>query len=193
RHLKMKIGQVENHWVNNCLAIGLSQGFIEPLEATALYLVQQTAEVFVEAYEKGNFSNEYCAAFNRHISGYFEGVRDYIVTHYKTSSRTDTEYWRANTANQTDVSDEMKLLYNAWMTGENLSEEVNRLRIGQYYPAPSWYCILAGMGIFPSENQLREPTVQERGENMEKLNDFLSRCALNFDDHRQVLEKMKEA
>lgn len=192
RHLKMKIGQVENHWVNNCLAIGLSQGFIEPLEATALYLVQQTAEIFVEAFEKGNFSNQHCVAFNRHISGYFEGVRDYIVTHYKTSSRTDTEYWRANTANQTDVSDAMKLLYNAWMTGQNLSEEVNRLRIGQYYPAPSWYCILAGMGIFPHAGQLREPGTQERGEPMEKLDDFLARCALNFDDHRQVLEKMKE-
>jgi tryptophan 6-halogenase len=191
RHLKMIVGQVEQHWNKNCLAVGLSQGFIEPLEATALYLVQQTAEIFVEGYEKGNFSNQHCAAFNQRIGEYFEGIRDYIVTHYKTSSRTDTEYWRANTADQTAVSDAMKLLYSAWMSGKDLADEIHRLRIGQYYPAPSWYCILAGMGIFPSPDRLREPLPEELGENMQNMDDFLARCRLNFDDHRQALDAMK--
>ena len=40
RHLTMRVGQVEKHWANNCIGLGLSQGFIEPLEATALHLVQ---------------------------------------------------------------------------------------------------------------------------------------------------------
>ncbi len=54
RHLKMKIGRVTKHWNKNCLAVGLSQGFIEPLEATALLFIQQTAAGFVEFLEQGD-------------------------------------------------------------------------------------------------------------------------------------------
>ncbi len=55
RHLKMKIGRVTKHWNKNCLAVGLSQGFIEPLEATALLFIQQTAAGFVECPGAGGF------------------------------------------------------------------------------------------------------------------------------------------
>jgi hypothetical protein len=58
RHLKMKIGRVTKHWNRNCLAVGLSQGFIEPLEATALLFIQQTAATFVEVLEKGDLGGE---------------------------------------------------------------------------------------------------------------------------------------
>src|SRR5690606_13255070 len=64
RHLKMKVGRVAKHWYKNCLAVGLSQGFIEPLEATALHLVQETVQGFVEAYEQGEFTARYQDAFN---------------------------------------------------------------------------------------------------------------------------------
>jgi hypothetical protein len=47
RHLKMNIGRVTKHWHRNCLAVGLAQGFIEPLEATALLFIQRTATTFV--------------------------------------------------------------------------------------------------------------------------------------------------
>ncbi len=73
--------------------MGLSQGFIEPLEATALYLVQQTAEIFVEGYEKGNFSNQHCAAFNQRISEYFEGIRDYYAKHGWFFSALPIKFW----------------------------------------------------------------------------------------------------
>src|SRR6476646_11310929 len=53
RHLRMKIGRVTQHWNKNCLAVGLSQGFIEPLEATALLFIQQTATTFVDFLERG--------------------------------------------------------------------------------------------------------------------------------------------
>lgn len=188
RHLRMKVGRVNEHWKNNCLAVGLSQGFIEPLEATALFLVQQTAAIFVELYGKGKFTAEFRAAFNRRINGYFDGTRDYIVTHYKTSSRTDTEYWRANAANPQDISDTLLQLYSSWMAGRDLMAEVNRLDLAQYYPVPSWYCILAGMGIFPSGEKLRAPTADEGNYDLDHLDNFLRRCALNFPDHRRCLQ-----
>lgn len=189
RHLKMVVGQVTEHWNRNCLAVGLSQGFIEPLEATALFLVQQTAAIFTELYERGNFTVQERETFNTRIRGYFEGTRDYIVTHYKTSTRNDTEYWRANSKDQTDVSDSMKILYEAWMSGKDMQQEVRHLAIENYYAAPSWVCLLAGMGIFPSEKKLRKPTEADITFSLEQLDDFLNRSALNFDDHRQYLEQ----
>ena len=65
RHLKMKIGRVTKHWNKNCLAVGLSQGFIEPLEATALLFIQQTAAVFVDFLEQGDLSEAAHAASTR--------------------------------------------------------------------------------------------------------------------------------
>jgi hypothetical protein len=48
RHLQMRVGRMERSWVRNCLAIGLAQGFLEPLEATALHIVLATVERFIE-------------------------------------------------------------------------------------------------------------------------------------------------
>jgi hypothetical protein len=101
RHLKMKIGRVTKHWNKNCLAVGLSQGFIEPLEATALLFIQQTAAAFVDFLEQGDLSEAAHDRFNAQVNQHFEGTRDHIVTHYKTSSRKaipcfpGTPSWRA--------------------------------------------------------------------------------------------------
>lgn len=190
RHLKMKVGRVETHWAKNCLGVGLAQGFIEPLEATALFLVQKTIALFADYFAKGNFTGQYRDEFNQRINGHFDGVRDYIVTHYKTSSRRDTEYWRANTADQQDISPVMRELYGAWFAGQDLTTAVERLDISRYYPAPSWYCILAGMGILPGPTQVRKPTAEESCFDLIALDNFLRRCALNFVDHRAQLEKL---
>src|SRR5262245_33759221 len=113
RHLKMRIGRGEKHWNRNCLAVGLAQGFIEPLEATALLFIQKTAEGIVGYLERGDFSDAAHDRFNQQVNEHFEGTRDYIVTHYKTSSRTDTEYWRANAANM-NLSEPLQRLYSLW-------------------------------------------------------------------------------
>ena len=80
-----------------CLAVGLSQGFIEPLEATALHLVQETILGFAEAYEQGEFSEREQENFNLIINQRFEAVRDYIVCHYRlcTSLHQRAKYEQA--------------------------------------------------------------------------------------------------
>ena len=188
RHLKMKVGRVTQHWHKNCLAVGLAQGFIEPLEATALFLIQQTVAIFVELFQQGDFTDRLQHAFNERINNQFDGTRDYIVTHYKTSSRQDTEYWRANTANPDDVSDSLRDLYRCWKRGGNLAAEIQRQDIAKYYPASSWYCIFAGMGIFPPVQRAADASAYD----LQQLDDFLTRCALNYDDHRTVLAQLRQ-
>ena len=185
RHLKMKIGRVTKHWNRNCLAVGLSQGFIEPLEATALLFIQRTVSTFVEVFEDGDLGERAQERFNEKLNTHFEGTRDYIVTHYKTNSRTDTEYWRANAANL-NLSDSLKQLYTLWGTGRSITAEVGKQTIGKGYPIFSWYCIMSGMGIFPGAAKLR-PAKPKEHYDMAEIDDLLTRSALNFRDQKEVL------
>ena len=187
RHLKMKIGRVTQHWNKNCLAVGLSQGFIEPLEATALLFIQQTAMTFVDFLERGECAEAGHARFNQRVNEHFEGIRDYIVTHYKTNSRTDTEYWRANAANL-NLSDDLKKLYSLWMGGKSIAPGVGQQLIGKGCPVFSWYALMAGMGIFPDPQELHPPTPQDARYNLAEIDNLLERSATNYPPHGSALE-----
>ncbi|WP_088328585.1 tryptophan halogenase family protein [Lacimicrobium sp. SS2-24] len=189
RHLHMKVGRVQHHWYKNCLAIGLSQGFIEPLEATALFLVQQAAALFVDAYEKGQFTEQHQQAYNARINGYFEGIRDYIVGHYITNSRSDSQYWLDCQNNQDNLSDSLRHILEVWNSGGNLVEELHRQNVTQYYSPISWHCLLAGSGYFGQQNTLQRPAATDKQVNLKKISEFLHRCSLNFDSHKQFLEQ----
>lgn len=192
RHLKMNVGRVESHWAKNCLAVGLSQGFIEPLEATALFLVQQTLGLFVDALHRGNFTDQYRDGFNVRVNQRFDGVRDYIVAHYKMSPRQDSDYWRANTSDQENVSNAYRLFRARWQQGENLAELLQRPEFQSYYPTLSWYSLLMGLGyVMPAKStapEFQEKVKQERLGTLE----FLRRCALNFKDQRAYLDELKK-
>ena len=190
RHLKMNVGRVEQHWAKNCLAVGLSQGFIEPLEATALHLVQETILSFAEAFEQGNFSEQEQGSFNQKINQRFEAVRDYIVCHYRVNSRTDTDYWREN-ANNNYLSDSLRRLLQVWVSGDNLTQEIERQQIGGYYPSASWHCLLAGYGVFPEQKQLSAGNAIANKYKIETIEDFISRCALNFSSHKSQLAALR--
>jgi len=189
RHLKMRVGRVTKHWNKNCLAVGLSQGFIEPLEATALLFIQQTAAVFVDFLEQGDLSETAQARFNAQVNEHFEGTRDYIVTHYKTNSRTDTEYWRANAANR-NISEPLKQLLNLWMSGNSIAPAVRKQSLGRGYPVFSWYSIMSGMGIFPDAGALRPAAAADKTFGIAEIDNLLERSAANYKDHREVLNSI---
>ncbi len=186
RHLKMKVGQVARSWVANCLAIGLAQGFIEPLEATALHIVQATVEGFIDAFEAGNFTDAKAAKFNTDIAARYEGIRDYIVAHYRFNTRTDSDYWRANAANQA-LSNSLQGLMTRWFRGEDLCAEIAAQDIARYYPALSWHCLMAGYGSFPADAKLRLPESDLPLADMARIDRFVSGCAANFPAHEDAL------
>ena len=189
RHLKMKVGQVEKHWSKNCLAVGLSQGFIEPLEATALHLVQATVEQFINAYEQGGFTQQNQALFNEDISARFEGVRDYIVCHYRANLRTDTDYWRDNAAHD-HLSDSLRRVMQCWFSQGDLKQEIANQGIATYYALTSWISLLGGYGNYPAPEKLAPPQSDLQRFDLAVIDDFIERCSMNFQDHRTVLEAM---
>ncbi len=148
RHIAMKVGRVSQCWSQNCLAVGLSQGFIEPLEATALHLVQETVEQFLSAWSAGNYSAQHQHQFNQLIASRFDGIRDYIVAHYILSARHGA-YWEA-VRHEARRSPTLQALLQCWQEGGNLIQFIEQANIGQYYSPVSWYCLLSGYQQYPS-------------------------------------------
>lgn len=178
RHLTMKVGRVETSWTANCLAIGLAQGFIEPLEATALHIVQATIEGFIAAWQSVTRD-----AFNASIARRYEGIRDYIVAHYRLNRRTGT-FWRDVAAND-DLSDDLKAILTAWFTGGDVAAVVEGRDLAGYYAPMSWEVLLAGYGTFPDRHRLRPvPPVAD----LAAIDAFLSGCLLNFPDHQAATD-----
>ncbi len=184
RHLKMNVGQAEHHWHKNCLALGLSQGFIEPLEATGLHLVLVAVESFVTKYLEGILSDKYQAEFNTKISERFERVRDYIVAHYKLNTRHDSEYWIANREN-THLSESLKRILDVWYHRGDLDAEFQRQKIESHFSSLSWHCLLAGYGAFPG----LAPEQPNKGDLYleQNVESFINGCSLNFKSHQHCL------
>ena len=186
RHLTMKVGRLAASWRGNCLAIGLAQGFIEPLEATALHLVQTTVERFIDAWGGGGFTPGGRDAFNAGIARRIEGIRDYIVAHYRLNRRDDTAFWRDNAANQA-LSDDLKAIMTRWFTGDDVVAEIARRDLGSFYTPMSWECLLAGYGTFPPPARLRPAAAPI---DMARVDRLLDGCLLNFEDHDAVLVRL---
>jgi len=181
RRLRMRVGRVKQHWRQNCVAVGLSQGFIEPLEATALMLIQLSVEQFIADLEQDSFGRACQAAYNERVNAMFEGVRDYVVAHYQLNTRRDTDYWRANRANK-NISDRLASLLDVWDRGGDFEAELERHGAGLMYLRPSWYCLFAGMGRFPAELRAA-PQALTAARARERLNQM----ARAFGSHRSHL------
>lgn len=189
RHLKMRIGRLERAWEKNCLAIGLAQGFIEPLEATALMIVQDTLENFIEHFQAADFTSHQRPAFNDKINLIFDSIKDYVAMHYKLNSRSDTEYWIANRDNP-HVSDSVRAILDVWDKGGDLLTEINRQSAQMSYSPTSWCCILAGMGRFPRKpprKPRRDIPVIDPAKPRQACLDMLP----YFPDHRTVVDGMR--
>ena len=94
-HIEMRIGRNQNSWVRNCVAIGLSSGFVEPLESTGIFFIQHGIEQLVRHFPDENWRPEMIESYNRSIARCLDGVRDFLVVHYRCAARADTPYWKA--------------------------------------------------------------------------------------------------
>jgi len=158
RHLKMEVGRLNEHWQGNCLSIGLSQGFIEPLEATALMLVQYALHHFIDSWQHTVTPLLAQPAYNKEMNRMFDGIRDYIAAHYYLNTRTDSPYWQA-CRNDIKIPDTLAFLLNAWDNGERFETALNAVDANLVYLRPSWYCIFAGMQRFSQHKDSAKPNV----------------------------------
>lgn len=94
RHLSFKSGHLRKPWVNNCVAIGLSAGFVEPMESTGIYFVEYGVKLFAELLPLFGSGARMAARYNQLIADRYEEVLSFIAAHYVLSDRRDTPFWQ---------------------------------------------------------------------------------------------------
>lgn len=145
--VRFRTGYYRQQWIKNCVCIGLSGGFIEPLEATGIALVSYSLFRLLELWPSTSFPTQLSTRFNELMGRSFEWVRDFIVMHYCLSQREDTDYWKAvrrDEAIPDSARASLETLGRSWPFGEGgVGKECYRL------PDASLACVLAGLNHLP--------------------------------------------
>lgn len=97
-HIRMRIGRNERSWVRNCVAIGLSSGFVEPLESTGIFFIQHGIEQLVKHFPDARWEPRLIDGYNQRVARVIDGVREFLVLHYRAAARADTPYWKETKA-----------------------------------------------------------------------------------------------
>lgn len=141
--IKFKTGYRKESWHKNCLAIGLSSGFIEPLESTSLHFVQSAIEQLFKLFPTMAFDQEDINEYNRQTNYKIECVRNLLITHYHVTSRDDSEFW--NYCRTMDVPKEVE---------QKIAQFSYNGRIIRFndnmYENTSWFQIMNGQGLTPT-------------------------------------------
>jgi len=96
RQLKLRIGHREKHWIKNCVAVGLSGGFLEPLESTGIVLIEAAATMLARNFPRGGDMAPVARQFNQAMTDRYLRAIDFIKLHYCISRRTDNAFWTDN-------------------------------------------------------------------------------------------------
>ncbi len=112
RALAMRVGRSRRSWVKNCIAIGLAGGFIEPLESTAIYMIENAASWICRHFPYDGIEPAKADHYNTMMSQLHEEIRDFIQLHYLTSNR-ESPFWHA-ARQDVVVSDRLKANLETW-------------------------------------------------------------------------------
>ena len=94
QHIPFDVPRLRNPWVQNVVTVGLSAGFVEPLEATGLTWTIMSAYVLAQTITPQYYDPDTSARYNASMTGFIKDILDFIDVHYKLSARRDTEFWR---------------------------------------------------------------------------------------------------
>ena len=146
RRIPIRAGHRETFWKRNCVAVGLAGGFLEPLESSAIMLVELSAKLLAEQMPACREVMDLIARrFNEATMYRFERIIDFLKLHYALTRRTDTAFWRDNVDPAT-VPDRLKELLTLWeFRSPWFFDEFDRLE--EVFPAASYQYVLYGMGF----------------------------------------------
>lgn len=146
-HLRMRVGRCRRSWVGNCVAVGLSSGFVEPLESTGIFFIQHALVELVNHFPERRPDPAVVDSYNAAVAQCIDGVRDFLVLHYAKAGRVDTDFWRT-ARSDLQVSDELAGRLAIWRT-----RLPNPSTVDPHYHgfAPySYWVMLLGLGNAPA-------------------------------------------
>lgn len=152
RRISFKPGYRRQFWHRNCVAIGLSAGFIEPLEASAIALVELSAAMLSDDLPATRATMDIVASrFNDAFSYRWARVIDFLKLHYVLSQRSDTPFWRDN-RDANSIPDRLRELLLLWRHRPPSRHDFHRIE--EVFPSASWQYVLYGMGFRPDPASL---------------------------------------
>ena len=158
--IRFRVGRNRRAWVKNCVGIGLSSCFVEPLESSGIYFIYAAIYQLAKHFPDKRFDPVLIDRFNREIEFMFDDTRDFIQMHYLTTPREDTPFWRAN-KHELRLSEDVLykletykagLAVNMPITTEETYYQNFEAEFRNFWTNSSFYCILAGMGWVPRQS-----------------------------------------
>jgi len=155
RIIPIRTGRVRKAWVKNCVALGLAGGFIEPLEATAIFMTDLGVRWLQHYLPTQDFEPELAAAYNRQVSRVYEEVRDFIQAHYHLNNRQDSEYWKTAREGM-KLSDRLQENLKLW---RHTTPESLDLDSAYLFSSPVYTLLLIAKGFYKDVRLARASTL----------------------------------
>jgi tryptophan halogenase len=185
RLLRFTTGHRERFWVHNVVALGLSSGFLEPLESTSIFLIQSGLGRLMGLLTSGAPVDAAAAAdFNARAVSEFRRIRDFIVLHYCLTARRDTALWRDMATMEPPETLAFKI--EAWRRFGVL-----HLHQDEGFDETSWLAIHAGMGHWPerSDPVFEELPREEAARGLAQRRDALANTVARLPTHEAFLAR----
>ncbi len=148
KQLYFNTGRQNRFWNKNVVAIGLSAGFLEPLESTSIHFIQEGITALLELFPDTSFAESDQDEYNQRMSMQFERVRDFLLLHYVATERDDSEMWRH--FQNLKLPESLQSKIEAWAHRGH----VPSYEFSVFLP-PSWVAVFIGQRLLPQSGDLR--------------------------------------
>ncbi len=194
RKLKINPGHRQKLWHKNCVAVGMAAGFLEPLEASALALVEQSAKMISEQLPANREVMDVVSKrFNEKFLYHWQRIIDFLKLHYVLTQRQDTAYWRDN-GQSASIPDSLQELLSLWRY--QVPWHLDAPLIDELFPAASFQYILYGMGFETQNHPERSTSATKSMRNANSLFQENAQRTLNLlgslPTNRELINKIKQ-
>jgi tryptophan halogenase len=184
RQLRFTTGHRREFWTGNCIAIGLSAGFLEPLESTSIYLIQEGISRFISLFPSATLPQVVRDEYNRHMRIEFEQVRDFIILHYFANQRDDSPFWTY--CRTMDVPDTLKHKIELFREAGRIFRYEEEL-----FTRPSWVAVFLGQHVTPHSHDPIVSTLpaDEVTSSIESMHTAMADAAARMPTHEEFLAR----
>ncbi|MEP6886367.1 MAG: tryptophan halogenase family protein [Gammaproteobacteria bacterium] len=188
RLLRFATGRRKKFWNKNCIALGLAGGFLEPLESTSIHLIQKGLTHLLNFFPDRACEPTVADEFNRVAINEYERIRDFIILHYKATTRADAPLWRYCSA--MEIPDALAYKIRQFRNSGRVVKYG-----GELFAAPNWIAVLMGQEIWP---QHYDPLVDQRDPaqvraHLERIRAMVRRTAEAAPRHEEYLAQHARA